>query len=438
VTEGRAVGRYELVRELGRGGTATVYLARQTDLNRVVALKELSALPVSDPSTARRFVRESRLAASLNHPSIVTVHDFFEHHGTPYIAMEYLERGSLRPLVDAQLAFAQVAGVLEGLLAGLSHAHEHDIVHRDIKPENLMITADGRVKIADFGIAKVVDQALAGTMLTAKGTTIGTPTYMAPEQAMGQGIGPWTDLYAVGVIAFELLAGTPPFETSGTPMSILLRHVNEPPMTLSSLKPSVDARLSEWIEQLLEKEPEERQRSASTAWLALEEIVLDRLGPRWRRTARLTSPGASQPTPATLPMPGDGDLDDTPVRQSGIPTAMPRRVRAAPSTRRAVPERAAALPRRDGLTARRVARALLFITAFIVAVAAAIATGSGGDSNGSGAERAVPGSAPAATSAPSRGSRAGAARTAAPGGDSGVGDSGSDDPSDDEPDGGEP
>ena len=135
-----AVGRYELLRELGRGGTATVYLARQTDLNRVVALKELSALPVSDPSTARRFVRESRLAGSLNHPNIVTVHDFFEHHGTPYIAMEYLERGSLRPLVDAQLTFAQVAGVLDGMLAGLSHAHEHGIVHRDLKPENLMVT----------------------------------------------------------------------------------------------------------------------------------------------------------------------------------------------------------------------------------------------------------------------------------------------------------
>ena len=410
MTEGRAVGRYELVRELGRGGTATVYLARQTDLNRVVALKELSALPVSDPSTARRFVRESRLAGSLNHPNIVTVHDFFEDHGTPYIAMEYLARGSLRPLVDAQLTFAEVAGVLDGMLAGLSHAHEHGIVHRDIKPENLMITADGRVKIADFGIAKVVDEALAGTMLTAKGTTIGTPTYMAPEQAMGQGIGPWTDLYAVGVIAFELLAGRPPFETSGTPMAILLRHVNEPPLTLSSLKPAVDARLSEWIERLLEKEPEKRQQSASTASLALEEIVLDRLGPRWRRTARLTAPGAAQPTPATLPMPDDGGWEDTPARHAPIPTAMPRRVapeRAAAPTRRAAPERAA-LPRRDGRTARRVARALLFVTAFIVAVAAAIATQSGGDSADSGADRAVPAAAPAATSAPARGSRAGA------------------------------
>jgi serine/threonine protein kinase len=112
------VGRYEILREIGQGTTATVYLARQTDLARLVALKELSALAVADTSTARRFVRESRLAGSLNHPNIVTVHDFFEDHATPYIAMEFLERGSLRPVMNA-LTFAQIAGVIEDLLAGL-------------------------------------------------------------------------------------------------------------------------------------------------------------------------------------------------------------------------------------------------------------------------------------------------------------------------------
>ena len=312
----RAVGRYELLRELGRGGTATVYLARQTDLNRLVALKELTAVPVSDPSTARRFVRESRLAGSLNHPNVVTVHDYFEDHGTPYIAMEYLERGSLRPLMH-ELAFAQVAKALEGLLAGLGFAHERGIVHRDLKPENLMVSADDRVKIADFGIAKVIDRAARTTALTVKGTTIGTPTYMAPEQAMGREIGPWTDLYAVGVIAFELLAGRPPFETNGAPMAILLRHVNEPPLELATVNPSADPRLSDWIAGLLVKEPEDRIQSAGSAWLAFEEIVLDRLGPRWRRTATLPVAAAAR-TPATLPMtPDDGD-------ERGLSTVMPR------------------------------------------------------------------------------------------------------------------
>ena len=114
----RKLGRYEIVREIGRGGMAVVYLARQTDLDRVVALKELAAFHAADPAFAERFVRESRIAGSLSHPNIVTVHDFFEHEGTPYIAMEYVERGSLRPLVE-RLTFAQIAGVLECMLAGL-------------------------------------------------------------------------------------------------------------------------------------------------------------------------------------------------------------------------------------------------------------------------------------------------------------------------------
>jgi len=159
----RTVGRYEISKELGRGGMAVVYLARQTDLDRNVALKELGAFHASDPAFAERFLRESRIAGSLSHPNIVTVHEFFEHEGTPYISMEYIERGSLRPYVG-QLSLAQIAGVLEGMLAGLAHAHAESqgIVHRDLKPENIMITREGSVKIADFGIAKALNQASAG------------------------------------------------------------------------------------------------------------------------------------------------------------------------------------------------------------------------------------------------------------------------------------
>src|SRR5919112_1690198 len=157
----KTVGRYEILREVGRGGMAMVYLARQTDLDRFVALKELGAFHASDPSFAQRFLRESRVAGSLSHPNIVTVHDYFDHDGTPYIAMEYVERGSLRPYVGA-MSLAQIGGVLEGLLAGLAAAEGHGIVHRDLKPENLMVTADGRVKIADFGIAKATQSSQAG------------------------------------------------------------------------------------------------------------------------------------------------------------------------------------------------------------------------------------------------------------------------------------
>src|SRR5918997_5184256 len=145
----RTVGRYEVLREIGRGGMAVVYLARQEDLDRLVALKELAAFHAADPDFARRFVRESRLAGSLVHPNVITVFDYFEHDGTPYIAMEYVDGGSLRPHV-ARMTLAQIGGVLEGLLAGLAAAEQLGIVHRDLKPENLMVTGSGTIKIADF------------------------------------------------------------------------------------------------------------------------------------------------------------------------------------------------------------------------------------------------------------------------------------------------
>ncbi len=309
----KTVGRYELLREVGRGGMALVYLARQTDLDRFVALKELGAFHASDPSFAQRFLRESRVAGSLSHPNIVTVHDYFEHDGTPYIAMEYIERGSLRPYVG-RMNLAQIGGVLEGLLAGLTHGESHGIVHRDLKPENLMVTSDGRVKIADFGIAKATTKMQTGAFLTATGTTVGTPTYMAPEQAMAQDIGAWTDLYSVGCMAFEMFTGNVPFHDSDAPMAILLRHVNEPIAPVISIRPEVDPRISAWVEALLVKEPTARTQNAQDAWDDFEEILLSLLGPRWRRDARLVeheqegTNGAKPLTPAPFPGTTAGDI----------------------------------------------------------------------------------------------------------------------------------
>jgi serine/threonine protein kinase len=160
----RVVGRYEIVRELGRGRMSTVHLARQTDLDRFVALKAFLA-----PS---RMLRESQVVGSLSHANIVTLYDSFERDGTAYVATEYVERGSLRAYLG-RMTLAQIGGVLEGLLAALRHAEAHGVVHRDLGPEKVLVTADGRVKIAGFGAA------------------------MAPEQTLG----PWTDLYSVGCMA---------------------------------------------------------------------------------------------------------------------------------------------------------------------------------------------------------------------------------------------
>jgi serine/threonine protein kinase len=294
----RELGSYELVREIGRGGMAIVYLARQRELGRLVAIKELLA---TDTSLARRFVRESRLAGSLAHPNIVSVIEYFERDGMRYIAMEYVPSGSLRPRI-AGLSTAQITGVLEGVLAGLSHAHWHGVVHRDLKPENLMVTADGHVKIADFGVAKPLPGLRSTTTLTGAGMAIGTPGYMAPEQALGEPVGPWSDLYAVGCIAYELVTGGRPFRGADSAMRVLLRHINERVPPAATVAASVDWRLSDWIERLLAKEPAQRPKSAELAWQELEEIVLAIEGPCWRRSARLqplgTPPPADRPVPA--------------------------------------------------------------------------------------------------------------------------------------------
>jgi hypothetical protein len=289
--EDRIVGRYEVLHEVGRGGMAVVYLARQPDLDRSVALKELAAFRAAEPQALDRFLHESRLAGSLNHPNVVTVHDYFEHDGTPYIAMEYFERGSLRPFVG-RLTVAQTAGVLEGLLAGLAHAESRGVVHRDLKPENLMVTANGGVKISDFGLARALER---GGALTTTSTAVGTPAYMAPEQALGKDVGRWTDLYAVGVIAYELLGGRLPFESSGLPLATILQHLKEPVPPLRSVAPDVDPRLAAWVERMLAKEPRKRPASAAQAWEELEEIVIGILGPRWRRDSVLQDDALESP-----------------------------------------------------------------------------------------------------------------------------------------------
>jgi serine/threonine protein kinase len=316
---GKRVGRYEIIRQIGRGGMATVYLARQETINREVALKELSSFHASSPDMVQRFLRESQLAGSLNHPNIVTVLEYFEDDGLPYIAMEYVRRGSLRPYVG-KLGLAQFVGVMEGVLAGLAHAETQGIVHRDLKPENLMVTADGRVKITDFGIAKATLSAGTVGVLTIQGTTVGTPNYMAPEQAMGQEVGGWTDLYSVGIMAWEHAVGRVPFYDSEVPLVILTRQLNERIPAAIEVNSEADPHLSDWIDRLLVKDPSARVRSAADAWDDLEDIVLRKLGARWRREARLPSPSQVFETPKPLtPAPFESQQAKTP--EPGAQTA---------------------------------------------------------------------------------------------------------------------
>jgi Protein kinase domain len=319
-------GRYEIVREIGRGGMATVYLARQVELDRLVALKELDAFRQSDPSFAHRFLREARLAGSLSHPNIVTVHDFFEEGGTPVIAMEYLPRGSLRPYAG-RLSLAQVGGILEGLLAGLAHAGTHGVVHRDLKPENLLISDEGRTKIADFGIAKATNDVQAGTLVTSTGIALGTPNYIAPEQAMADEVGPWTDLYGAGIVTFELFAGRAPFADTSEPMAVLLKHVNESVPALIEVQPGVAPAISEWVAWLVMRDPAARPQSAGQAWDALEDRLVGILGPRWRHDAVLPELGGERNGAAgpTATRTAAATVAPVAVAATQAPTVMPAR-----------------------------------------------------------------------------------------------------------------
>ncbi len=279
----RRVGAYEIIGEIARGGMAIVHLAHQPALARDVALKELAPFPFDDGALAERFLREARVAGSLKSEHIVQVYDYIEADGVPFIAMEYLERGSLRPHIG-RLTLPQVAGVLEGILAGLAHAHAQGIVHRDLKPENVLVTSDGAVKIADFGIAKAISS--VKTALTATGTAVGTPRYMAPEQAQARGIGPWTDLYAVGVMAYEMLLGRVPFDDPDQ-WALLMAHITEPLPPPLEIDPTLHAGIAAWLERMLAKEPADRPRSAREAWDRLDDCIVAAEGSFWRRAARL-------------------------------------------------------------------------------------------------------------------------------------------------------
>jgi serine/threonine protein kinase len=296
----RTIGRYELLRPIGVGGMAVVYLARQPDLDRLVAVKELRDFEGADPGLAERFIRESRLSGRLAHQNIVTVHDYCQFDGIPYIVMEYLRLGSLRPFIGS-LTMPQIAGILEGMLSALAYAESLDVVHRDLKPENVMVTDDGRVKIADFGIAKHVASSTT-QFRTRTGQAIGTPTYMSPEQALADtpSIGPRSDLYGIGVMAYEMLLGRPPFEADN-PVRIVWQHVNDSVPSPLDARPDLNPAIAAWLERMLAKSPEDRPPGADAAWRELEDALADELSWTWRRQARLlpASPDAETPRPLT-------------------------------------------------------------------------------------------------------------------------------------------
>ena len=276
-------GRYEVIRLLGRGGMAEVYLATDRLLDRSVAVKVIRDQLADDAQVAARFRREARAAAALNHRSIVAVHDVGTDEGRPYIVMEYL-RGR----------------TLEAVAQALAVAHDAGIVHRDVKPGNVMITDDGEVKILDFGIA----HAVRWTPLTEAPAIHGTAEYMAPEQIRGQGSEPRSDLYSLGVVLYELATGKPPF-SGDTPLTLAYRHLEDTPPRPASIRPGVPDPLAHVLLRCLAKRPDDRYRRA-------EDLAAD------LTRFRACEPAATAPVPSRPTRRLDGDHEEAPSRRVGM------------------------------------------------------------------------------------------------------------------------
>ncbi|MFB7944523.1 protein kinase [Kitasatospora phosalacinea] len=262
---GRALnGRYELGEILGVGGMATVYRALDHQLGRPVAVKVLNGGLADDPRFAERFAREARSAALLAHPRIVTVFDSGVDQGSPYLVMELVHGATLGRVIAEQgvLPVERAVGTAAAVLDALAAAHAQGLVHRDIKPGNVMITQDGGVKVVDFGIARAGSS--AGQQLTQTASVLGTAAYLSPEQATAGQVDGRADLYAVGCVLYEMLAGAPPF-TADTPVAVTFKHVTEYPVPVSVHRPDVPPALDAALLRLLAKHPDQRPADAQSA-----------------------------------------------------------------------------------------------------------------------------------------------------------------------------
>src|SRR3954462_12924988 len=268
VAEGTLIdGRYRILRRIGSGGMADVYCAQDAQLGRDVAIKILHRRFSRDREFVERFRREASAAAGLQHPNVVGVFDRGEYDGTYYIAMEYLPGRTLKEIIreEAPLDQPRAIALTIQVLQAAGFAHRRGVIHRDFKPHNVIVGPDDRLKVTDFGIARA-----GASEMTETGSIMGTAQYLSPEQAQGQRVGAPSDLYSIGIIVYEMLAGRVPFGGDSA-VSIALKHVSEEPPAIRSLRPDVHPRLEQAVGLALLKDPEQRYASADEFIGALQE-----------------------------------------------------------------------------------------------------------------------------------------------------------------------
>ena len=329
-----AIGhQYQIQDEVGRGGMSVVYRALDPRLNRPVAVKVLPPELAYDPAIRTRFTREAQTSALLSHAHIVPIYDVGEREGIAYFVMALIGGGNLatRLALQPRQPIDEVRRMLCEVADGLAYAHMRGVIHRDIKPDNILLDREsGRSLVTDFGIARAVE---AGTRLTVTGMAVGTPTYMSPEQAVGdKEIDGRSDLYSLGVVAYQMLTGRVPF-TAGNSMALLMKHVTETPRPIAELRPDAPKAMREAIERALAKAPEDRWPTAASFRDAVASD--DTPGVSWRvdrgSTSRYASPG---PAPSRSESPGT----EAPRREP------PRREKAARDAVRVASPRPAGVP----------------------------------------------------------------------------------------------
>jgi serine/threonine protein kinase len=359
-------GRYRLETRLGVGGMSTVMLAFDRRLERYVAIKLLAEHLADDPTFVSRFRREALAAARLVHPNIVQVFDFGfdDNQGQHFIVMEHVNGRSCAELLRDRGHFEvnDAVEVIAQACRGLDYAHRNGVVHRDVKPGNLLVSEDGVVKLADFGIARATDQ----SSITQVGSVLGTAAYLAPEQARGEEAGPRSDIYSLGVVAYQLLSGRLPYEASSL-AELALKQQSQAPPPLDELNPSVPRELADAVARAIAIDPEDRPADA----LSFAEAVR-----RGARGAPLLDGAGTPPDTAATRLMAERDARTTATRVAPRSAPVAATAVQPQAARRAAPSRAAApaapVERRPRRGLRRFLAVLGLVAVFVVAVAVAL------------------------------------------------------------------
>jgi len=257
---GRKLGKYEIVELLGRGGMATVYKAYQQEVDRFVAIKVLPPHPGQDAAFIDRFRLEARTIARLQHPHILPLYDYGDQDDILFLVMAFVSGGSLgERIARGPMPLAEVEIVLRQVASALDYAHRQGVIHRDVKPGNILLDGEGHALLADFGLVRIAE---ADTNLTASGGILGTPAYMSPEQGQGMAVAPSIDVYALGVVVYEMISGKQPY-TAETAMQIVIKHITDPIPDIRAAVDGLPASLQDVIERALWKDPEQRYPTAT-------------------------------------------------------------------------------------------------------------------------------------------------------------------------------